>query len=607
MRFGKLFVLALSTLVAASAARAEEPSFVVYHQGRLLRADDQPATEIEKVRVSIFANEATDTAVWTEEYPIVVASNGLYAVALGDTKGGRKAITPTDLAGERWISVTVGAAELKPRVRLGSTPYALVALDSNRLGGTPAADFLKKNEFETFKTAITGGGSGSITVPWSAIRDIPTDFGAGLREVAVTGSTLSGNGTASNPLKIADASVDSTQLKNGAVTAAKLASNGCGEGQVLKFQSGAWQCGSDIGGGDTLPFDVLAPLEQIAGTGGSSAKLAMKDGGVSTVKLANDAVDATKLAADARSLAKLSAGAFTTTAAGSVGVGISSPTARLEVGDFADAGSAGSGTIQYNANTTTISITGGTFTDQVRAGDSIQLSDMGWRTVVAVPTPTSLTINASYSLGWGGSWSYRRATLRLGQIQQTATGDVGIGRVPTNGRLDVQGDVNASGLVKQAGAALVPAGAVMYFAIANCPAGWVKANGQSLQSSQYPALAQAFGATGASFTVPDLRGEFLRGADDGRGVDGGRAVGSLQGDATKVWMNGSSKGNNPIGDSSTGIITHQPGAWMAGIETGTWSGNFPNRVTLQAAFDSRYGNGSETRPRNVALLGCIKF
>ncbi|GAB7198168.1 phage tail protein [Dickeya oryzae] len=51
---------------------------------------------------------------------------------------------------------------------------------------------------------------------------------------------------------------------------------------------------------------------------------------------------------------------------------------------------------------------------------------------------------------------------------------------------------------------------------ATAPAGWLKCNGQSFDKSRYPRLAQVY----PSGVLPDLRGEFIRGWDDGRGVDG---------------------------------------------------------------------------------------
>ncbi|WP_440866546.1 phage tail protein [Symbiopectobacterium purcellii] len=59
------------------------------------------------------------------------------------------------------------------------------------------------------------------------------------------------------------------------------------------------------------------------------------------------------------------------------------------------------------------------------------------------------------------------------------------------------------------------------------PSGWLKCNGQAFDKTAYPILAELY----PSGHLPDLRGEFIRGADDGRGVDAGRALLSAQGDA----------------------------------------------------------------------------
>ncbi|MCO7254757.1 phage tail protein [Dickeya oryzae] len=59
---------------------------------------------------------------------------------------------------------------------------------------------------------------------------------------------------------------------------------------------------------------------------------------------------------------------------------------------------------------------------------------------------------------------------------------------------------------------------------ATAPAGWLKCNGQSFDKSVYPRLAQVY----PSGVLPDLRGEFIRGWDDGRGVDASRALLSQQ-------------------------------------------------------------------------------
>lgn len=70
----------------------------------------------------------------------------------------------------------------------------------------------------------------------------------------------------------------------------------------------------------------------------------------------------------------------------------------------------------------------------------------------------------------------------------------------------------------------LPAGVPVPWPTAIAPEGWLKCNGAAFTAQQYPKLALAYPA----LKLPDLRGEFIRGLDDGRGVDNGRALLSWQ-------------------------------------------------------------------------------
>uniref|UniRef100_UPI0020339F1D phage tail protein n=1 Tax=Escherichia coli TaxID=562 RepID=UPI0020339F1D len=95
------------------------------------------------------------------------------------------------------------------------------------------------------------------------------------------------------------------------------------------------------------------------------------------------------------------------------------------------------------------------------------------------------------------------------------------------------GDIKSDGTVKTAlenlglgeGSAL-PVGVPVPYPLATPPTGWMKCNGSSFNLASYPKLAAVF----PSGVLPDLRGEFIRGWDDGRNVDSGRQLLSQQGD-----------------------------------------------------------------------------
>ena len=132
--------------------------------------------------------------------------------------------------------------------------------------------------------------------------------------------------------------------------------------------------------------------------------------------------------------------------------------------------------------------------------------------------------------------------------------------------------------------AIIPAGAVMPFAMATAPTGWIPCDGRTLSRAAYPRLFSAIGTLygapdASSFRVPDYRGEFLRGWDatggTGRGVDAGRVFGSWQADELRshahsytVWgYNGSagpgSEDGSPYGQTTgaTGGNETRPRNW----------------------------------------------
>lgn len=139
----------------------------------------------------------------------------------------------------------------------------------------------------------------------------------------------------------------------------------------------------------------------------------------------------------------------------------------------------------------------------------------------------------------------------------------------------------------------IPPGSVIHVLMASPPAGYLKANGAAISRTTYAALFAAIGTSfgigngTTTFNLPDLRGEFIRGWDDGRGVDAGRGFGMAQADEFKSHTHGIAYPQaGPVG-TGVGYMSDVPGNGTAATSAAT--------------------GGTETRPRNIALLACVKY
>lgn len=142
-------------------------------------------------------------------------------------------------------------------------------------------------------------------------------------------------------------------------------------------------------------------------------------------------------------------------------------------------------------------------------------------------------------------------------------------------------------------ARLMPAGSVIHTAASAAPAGYLKANGAAVSRVTYSTLFAAIGTTwgagdgSTTFNLPDLRGEFIRGYDDGRGVDAGRVLGTSQVDALESHVHDCLV----FDDTAT-------------IGAAVTSGSAQRRAVTGTTGST---GTTETRPRNIALLACIKY
>ena len=162
------------------------------------------------------------------------------------------------------------------------------------------------------------------------------------------------------------------------------------------------------------------------------------------------------------------------------------------------------------------------------------------------------------------------------------------------------------------------------FAGANAPFGYLECNGAALSRAAFPdlfnAIGSIYGSTETTFNLPDLRGEFVRGYDNDRGVDDGRAMGSTQDDATavnglSVSDSGHSHGvtdpghnHTTTGRSTSGLSVSQLqlGAGGQTFQVTSSSNTTGISVSNGTANVSASSSDTETRPRNVALMYCIK-
>lgn len=168
-------------------------------------------------------------------------------------------------------------------------------------------------------------------------------------------------------------------------------------------------------------------------------------------------------------------------------------------------------------------------------------------------------------------------------------------------------------------ATAVPVGHFSMFFMASPPAGYLVCNGTAVSRSGYPALFTALGTLygpgngSTTFNLPNMQSEFARGSDPGAG----RAVGSTQTSSnlnhTHTFTTNSS-GNHQhgvaiptSGDSRTAqIVPGPPAPFEALVATGqTYLTTFAGAHVHNGTTD---GNGTtESRPRNMALLPCIKY
>ncbi|EHK7639516.1 tail fiber protein [Escherichia coli] len=143
----------------------------------------------------------------------------------------------------------------------------------------------------------------------------------------------------------------------------------------------------------------------------------------------------------------------------------------------------------------------------------------------------------------------------------------------------------------------LPVGVPVPWPSATPPTGWLKCNGAAFSAEEYPELAKAYPTN----KLPDLRGEFIRGWDDGRNVDAGRALLSQQGDAMQKISG--TVADNAMGASASGsgamTIIGASGTTYYASAAASSSYIYYKTIGIDSSLVARTAN--ENRPRNIAF------
>ena len=191
---------------------------------------------------------------------------------------------------------------------------------------------------------------------------------------------------------------------------------------------------------------------------------------------------------------------------------------------------------------------------------------------------------------------------------------------------------NGSGVLSFTTVQGVPSGAVFCIAVATVPSDYLECNGDAVSRTTYSALfaviGTAYGAGNGSstFNLPDLRGEFIRGFDNGKGTDSGRAIASSQTSQMMQHNHAVSASSSVTDPGHSHVYVDQQAIqenyrpWKAGDNDvasrnkNTNSSTTGIEVSTSISQSNRGGtentesatSSPENRPRNIAMMYVIK-
>ena len=230
---------------------------------------------------------------------------------------------------------------------------------------------------------------------------------------------------------------------------------------------------------------------------------------------------------------------------------------------------------KFNINATETIFEKGFYSKGIIKGDNLSITG---RTDLIDTTTTKLTVNDSIFLN-GRAIEDEKCNYN-GEIKRDKTGSI----------------LNCINGEWKSGASSVPIGTVVMWTAIKIPKGWLEMNGQS--TTDYPKLREIVG-----FNVPDLRGSFIRGWDNGKGLDRNRRLKSYQSDADQKITGEFVSIDRGYGWRDNNKIIKTVSRWNTNIRSGKGD-QWGTIVSLDNSRTSR--TALESRPKNIALMYIIK-
>lgn len=231
--------------------------------------------------------------------------------------------------------------------------------------------------------------------------------------------------------------------------------------------------------------------------------------------------------------------------------------------------------------------------------------DSAWQLITDAPITLGVTALA-FEMAFGRT-GVAAGTYR--SVKVDAWGRIVAATNPTTlsgyGITDAYTKTQVEAMIAEASA--MPVGFMAALPVIKIPPGWLEVDNSVKSIAAYPDLAAFLGGAYNNgtepvgyFRLPESRGEFLRGWDNGRGVDLGRVVGSMQAGELESHAH---RDAYFIGGAASG--TPNPSSSYAKAYQGSGSSSFNGSGSAAGLTCSATG-GTETRPRNIAVVWCIK-